>query len=141
MMTFHSMKSKEDRERDTLPHPIWRGVGVVMIFVVPILSFVISDELIKYWDANIPEFILPYELSRTIDVPIYGEVDNFFGVLALAVIVTIAFFSLFSVVNAIVYRTTREQNLRVFESRPQKYKRKRKLRKAKDRYKSSDDLF
>jgi len=137
-MSFHSMKSKEDRERETMPHPIWRGVGLFMIVVVPILSFVISHELVKYWEATIPEFILPMELRGTVDIPIFGEVENFLGILALTVIIVIAIFALFSVVNAVVYRTTREKNLRVFESQPERYKSKRKLRKARDRYKDKD---
>lgn len=140
-MGFHSMKSKDERARDDMPHPIWRGIGVIMIVLVPLLSFVIADELIRYLGNNYPEFTLPLEMQATVNVPIYGEVDDFFGVLAFAVIITIAIFALFSVVNAFVYRTTREKNLRVFESRPEKYKQKRKLKKAKDRYKKTDELF
>lgn len=140
-MSFYSMKSKEERTRDSLPHPIWRGIGVILIVLVPILSFIIADELIKYWEATVPEFALPLEMQRTVDVPFYGEVNDFFGVLAFAVIISIAIFAFFSFANAFVYRTTREQNLRVFESRPEKYKRKRKLKKPKDRYKKTDNLF
>lgn len=140
-MSFYSMKSKEERAREDQPHPIWRGIGIIMIILVPILSFVMADELIKYLGTNVPEFTLPLEMQRTIDVPIYGEVNDFFGVLAFAVIITIAIFALFSIVNAFVYRTTRERNLRVFESQPEKYKKKRKLKKAKDRYKKTDELF
>ena len=136
-MSFREMKSKEERERETMPHPIWRGVGLFMIVVVPILSFVISQELVngknEFWEATIPEFILPIEMRGTVSIPIFGEVENFLGILALTVIIVIAIFALFSVVNAVVYRTTREKNLRVFESQPERYKRKKKLKKAKDR--------
>jgi Na+-driven multidrug efflux pump len=140
-MGFHSMKSKEERAREDLPHPIWRGIGIIMLVLVPILSFVIADELIRYFGNNVPEFTLPLEMQRTVDIPIYGEVNDFFGVLAFTVIIAIAIFALFSIVNAFVYRATREQNLRVFESQPEKYKKKRKLKKAKDRYKKTDELF
>jgi hypothetical protein len=140
-MSFHSMKSKEERAREDLPHPIWRGIGLIMIILVPILSFVIADELVKYFGTNVPEFTLPLEMQRTVDIPIYGEVNDFFGVLAFAVIITIAIFALFSIMNAFVYRSTREQNLRVFESQPQKYKKKKKLKKPKDQYKKTDNLF
>jgi hypothetical protein len=141
MMSFHTMKSREERERETWPHPIWRGVGIVMIIVLPILSFVISDELVKYWEATIPDFVLPHQMRQTVNIPIYGQVNNFFGVLALTAIVTIAFFALFSVVNAIVYRSTMNKKLRVFESPPTAYKKKRKLKKAKDRYKDDENLY
>ena len=140
-MSFHTMKSREERERETWPHPIWRGVGIIMVVVLPILAFVISDELITYWEATIPGFTLPYQMRQTVDVPVYGQVNNFFGVLALAVIITIALFALFSVLNALVYRSTRNKNLRVFESQPVKYTKKRKLKKAKDRYKDDENLY
>ena len=132
-MSFHSIKSRVDRERERLPHPIWRGVGFAMIVVIPIISFVISDELVQYWQNSIPEFSLPANLRQTLEIPVYGEVENFWGVVILTALITLALFAIFSFINAVVYRTTREQNLRVFESRPQKYERKKKLKKAKDR--------
>ncbi len=140
-MGFQTMRSREDRERERLPHPIWRGIGFAMIVLVPAISFVISDELIKNWQNSIPGFVLPDNLRRTLEIPIYGEVDNFWGVLILAAIITLAIFAIFSFLNAMVYRSTREKNLRVFESSPQRYKPKKKLKKATDRYKKRDDLF
>lgn len=140
-MGFQTMRSREDRERERLPHPIWRGIGFAMIVLVPAISFVISDELIKNWQNSIPGFVLPGNLRRTLEIPIYGEVDNFWGVLILAAIITLAIFAIFSFLNAMVYRSTREKNLRVFESSPQRYKPKKKLKKATDRYKKRDDLF
>jgi hypothetical protein len=140
-MSFHSVKSREDRERERLPHPIWRGVGFAMIVVVPIISFVISDELVQYWQNNVPGFSFPANLRQTLEIPVYGDVEGFWGVVILAALITLAFFAIFSFINAIVYRTTREKNLRVFESRPQKYERKKKLKKPKDQYKKKDSLF
>lgn len=140
-MSFHTVKSREERERETWPHPIWRGIGVILIVVLPLLSFLISNELITYWEITIPGFILPYQMRQTVNLPILGQVRNFFGVLALAVIITTAIFALLSVVIALVYRTTRNKNLRAFESPPKKYKKKRKLKKAKDRYKTDDNLY
>jgi len=140
-MSFQTMKSREERERESLPHPIWRGIGFAMIVLVPTISFVLSDELLKNWQNSIPGFTLPGNLRRTIEVPIYGEVDNFWGVLILTGIITLAVFAIFSTINALVYRSTRKRNLRVFDSSPQRYKPQKKLRKAKDRYKKKDDLF
>ena len=88
-MGFHSMKSKDERARDDMPHPIWRGIGIIMIVLVPILSFVIADELIRYLGNRFPEFTLPLEMQGAVDIPMYGEVNDFFGVLAFAVIIVI----------------------------------------------------
>jgi hypothetical protein len=135
------MRSREERDRERLPHPIWRGVGFAMIVLIPIISFVVSDNLIQDWQRSISGFVLPDDLRRSIEVPVYGSVENFWGVIILTLILTLAIFAIFSFINAMVYRTTRERNLRVFESSPQRYKPKKKLKKAKDRYKKTDDLF
>jgi len=140
-MSFHSIKSREERERERLPHPIWRGIGFAMIVVIPLISFVISDELFKNWRNTVPGFNLPSGLSQSIDIPVYGEVGNFGGVLILTGIITLAFFAIISTINALVYRATRERNIRVFESRPQRFRPKKKLKKPKDRYKNKGDLF
>jgi hypothetical protein len=140
-MSFQTMRSREDRERERLPHPIWRGIGFAMIVLIPVISFVISDELIQYWQNNVPGFSLPPNLRQSLVIPIYGEIDNFWGVLILTAILTLAIFAIFSFINAMVYRATREKNIRVFESSPQRYKPKKKLRKPKDRYRKKDDLF
>ena len=136
-MSFQTMRSREQRERESQPHPIWRGVGFAMIVLIPIISFVISDNLIQYWQRSVSGFVLPDDLRRSID----GIVENFWGVILLTGILTLAIFAIFSFINAMVYRTTREKNVRVFESSPQRYKPKKKLKKAKDRYKKTDDLF
>lgn len=140
-MSFHSVKSRDERERERLPHPIWRGIGFTMIVLIPIVSFVISDELMKNWRNTVPGFSLPYSLSQTIEIPLYGEVGNFLGVLILTGIITLAFFAIISTINAMVYHATRERNIRVFESSPQRYKPKKKLKKPKDRYKKKGDQF
>ena len=130
-MSFHSMRSKKERERARQPHPVWRGIGLIMIVLIPILSCAISDKLIQDFKTNVEGFYLPDMLKISVDIPLYGMVNNFGAVLALTLLVSLGLFGIFAIINAMVYRAYRDQNLRVFESQPQRYKREKKLKKSK----------
>jgi hypothetical protein len=42
-------------------HPIWRGIGCILIIVIPVLSFIIATILINN-RATIPWFDIPQDL-------------------------------------------------------------------------------
>lgn len=130
-MSFHSMQSRKERARSRQPHPVWRGIGLIMIVLIPILSCAISDKLIQNFKTNIDGFYLPDLLRSSVDIPLYGIVYNFGAVLALALLVSLGLFGIFAIINAMVYRAYRDQNLRVFESQPQRFKREKKVKKSK----------
>ena len=130
-MSFHSMRSKKERERARQPHPVWRGIGLIMIVLIPILSCTISDKLIQDFKTNVEGFYLPDILKISVDIPLYGMVNNFGAVLALAILVSLGLFGIFAIINAMVYRAYRDQNLRVFESQPKRLKREKKIKKSK----------
>lgn len=50
-------------QRDPTPaiHPIWRGIGCVMLVLIPVLAFFISNILINN-RATIPWFDIPLDL-------------------------------------------------------------------------------
>lgn len=125
-MSFHSAESRADRERSKWPHPIWRGIGIVMMVMTPLVSFAIADILIQYIDRNVKDFSLPDMLRKSVEVPFYGEVNMFGGVLILTLIVTMAIFAILFTINAIVYSIFREQNLLALESKPVHYKKKKR---------------
>lgn len=125
-MSFHSTESKEDRERSKWPHPIWRGIGIVMMILTPLVSFALADILVQYMDKNMRDFTLPDILLKSVEVPFYGDVKMFGGVLILTAIVTLAIFAIIFTINAIVYSIFREQNLMALESEPQRFKKKKK---------------
>lgn len=130
-MTYDPNPSRNKRERDREPHPIWRGIGVVMLVLVPIISFALSDLLIQ-WMKRERGFDIPEPLAKwNWDIPGYGIVYDALAVVLFALVVMLIVFGIFTVINAIAYRATSDKNLMRFESRPQRYKRKRKLEKPK----------
>jgi hypothetical protein len=128
-MTYESKFDREKREREREPHPIWRGIGVAMVVLVPIISFAISDLTIGWMKRDrglrIPDPLAKWDWS----IPGYGQVDDALAVVLFALVVMLIVFGMFTVINAYAYRATSDQNLRRFESQPRKYKRKRKLKK------------
>lgn len=123
-----SPSSREDKERMREPHPIWRGIGFVMLVIGPVVAFALSDLLIRY--ARTKNVNIPVELSTAaIDIPVYGPVVDLYAVLILAGAITLVIFGLFAIINAAVYRASSGKTYRVFESEPKQYKKKRKLYK------------
>lgn len=125
-MSFHSMESKSERERSRWPHPIWRGIGIVMMFLTPLVSFVLADMLLQYMNRTMRDFALPDMLIKSVQLPGYGEVKMIGGVLVLTVIVTFALFAILFTINAIIYSMFREQNLMALEAKPEPYRKKRR---------------
>ena len=97
-MSFQDMRSKDDRERIRQPHAIWRGIGLAMIVLIPLVSIAIADQLIRYLWETMPGFTIPRGFLRT---PLVIEqlnisIANFPAVVAIAIVIGIALFALFS---------------------------------------------
>ncbi len=125
-MSYKSIDSRDDRERSKWPHPIWRGIGMVMMLLTPVVSFAIADLLVKYLDQKVRDFTLPDNLLKSVDIPGYGTVEMFGGVLIATLIVTMALYGILFTINSIIYSMFREQNLLALESKPERYKKRRR---------------
>lgn len=82
-------------------HPIWRGIGCILIILIPIISFagatlLVQENLKQRW-VQIPE-----ELQRSFDVPSVGQV--LFADLAVAFILMVIGFGLLTIIYALIYR-------------------------------------
>jgi hypothetical protein len=114
---------REEREIER-PHPIWRGIGCILILIIPVLSFALAMVLLPVI-MSLPGFEgLPPELRETV-----LEIENFWAVVGLAVMLTFALYAVLAIINAFIYSITGSSNLRRFESEPQRYKRKKQLKK------------
>lgn len=82
-------------------HPIWRGIGCLLIILIPIISFagarvLVQENLQQKW-VQIPD-----ELSGSFNVPSLGQVS--FADLTVAVILMVIGFGLLTIVYAFIYR-------------------------------------
>jgi len=119
---------QEKREKSREPHPVWRGIGLIMIILIPVLSFAISDVLLQAARSN--GIIVPLELqSGTTQIPVYGPVLDLKAVLIFAFAIMLVLFGLFTIINAAVYRGSKDSTYQLFQAQPKQFKRKRKLKK------------
>lgn len=95
------MSGVRGKKRGAFPsgiHPVWRGIGCLFIFIVPIISLGLADTLLALVDEP-----LPVVLAETVTIPGFGEVDNFLGRLLFTGVLSIAVFLVISIVASIFY--------------------------------------
>ncbi|HKJ28225.1 MAG TPA: hypothetical protein VJ965_11350 [Anaerolineales bacterium] len=127
-MKQYSTAGRETKERAKEPHPIWRGIGLIMMVMIPLVSFALSDILLQF--ARTKNISIPEELRSGItEIPLYGDIQDIYAVLILTAAIMLILFSIFTIINAAVYRASSGRTYQVFESKPKSYKKKRKLRK------------
>jgi hypothetical protein len=82
-------------------HPIWRGIGCILIILIPILSFAAAKLLVQ---ENLQQkwVQIPDELKGSIDVPSLGQI--LYADLAVTVILLVIGFGLLTIVYALIYR-------------------------------------
>ena len=98
------------------PHPVWRGIGCLLMIVVPILSFGFAEITVQSTWAQqyVPYQLLGYPVMPAIlwkpgflD-PVLGFIQglpNFYGVLAFFLLYLIVIGAFVSVGNAYLYKT------------------------------------
>jgi hypothetical protein len=105
-------------------HPIWRGIGCLMIVIVPLMSFAgsylfVRENFKQHWVA-IPDLLLQY-----FELPFLGRV--YYADLALTVFLMILGFGLVFVFYSLVYSLVGPPRYGPLDAPPPK-RRARKLR-------------
>ena len=97
------------------PHPIWRGIGCLIIIIVPILSFAAANVTMPYF---LNRGLVPAQLLFTPQipdwlwyVPVLAQIVQFlfgrfaiFAILLLTFMFILIFGGIFSVIYAFMYR-------------------------------------
>lgn len=84
-------------------HPIWRGIGCLMLVIGPPVAFAAADMLIKM-NMEAGWMPVPPEMRRPFTIPQLGyTVDHALASLILAVVLLILGFAVLMVIYAIVY--------------------------------------
>jgi hypothetical protein len=136
-----SMASRKPlKELNRTPHAVWRGIGCLMILIIPILSIALAYETISYGlDNNWP---IPYQLlgypqmpKLIIEIPALNlltspihQTNNFYAYLVISVAFMIVIGGFISVMYALVYRIVGPSRYGPFDAPPPKIKTKRYTR-------------
>jgi hypothetical protein len=91
----------EMARKPTEVHPIWRGIGCLLMILLPILSYASAVLLVR---ENFQQrwVQIPYELTRSIFLPYVGRI--YFLDIAVAVLLAILGFSMLMVLYSIIAR-------------------------------------
>lgn len=65
-MTKYSMynSTRNDKKDKNVIHPIWRGIGCILLIVIPVISYVAADFFVEN-RARYTWIIIPKELIQT----------------------------------------------------------------------------
>jgi hypothetical protein len=67
MGKYKTSSVKAVREKSKQPHFVWRGIGCVIILIVPVMSWALGVETIKF--ALDQGFVVPYQLLVPVRYP------------------------------------------------------------------------
>lgn len=83
-------------------HPVWRGIGCLMMIIIPVLSYAASVLIVQ---ENVKQGWLPVpvEFSRTIAVPFIGNVEYLYANLMVAIVLSLIGFGIFTSLYSLMY--------------------------------------
>ena len=102
MGRYDRYSSIQQREEKGI-HPIWRGIGCILIIVIPMMAYAGAVELVK---ANY-EFgwmRMPAELAQVVQIPYIGAVPNLYAYLAIGIVLLVIGYGILMIIYSIMYR-------------------------------------
>lgn len=119
---------QKKREKKREPHPVWRGIGFIMMILIPLLAFSLADVAVSYIKEQ--GYAIPQEFRyEVIDIPLYGPVTDIWAILGLGFVIALILFAVMAFISAAIYGSSRESTYQSFQSAPKRYKKKKKLYK------------
>jgi hypothetical protein len=102
MGRYRSYTRQEVKERPWEVHPIWRGLGCILIILIPIMSYaaavvVVHENLVNKWVD------LPPELAGFIVIPYLG-VRVFFAEIAATLLFMFIGYGILVLIYSVMYR-------------------------------------
>ncbi len=76
-------------------HPIWRGIGLVLLIVIPFIAYGLAGMLMDY--------SVSHDLTNQNATQIVAGVDDLYLQIGLALVLTLLLYLVFSVVGSLLY--------------------------------------
>ena len=122
-------------------HPLWRGIGCLLIIIIPVISFLGAHEIVN---GNLHIFNIPKEITGNIHFPTYvwkipilaalaGPISNYPNPLAVfltGLILLLILTTLLSLVYAVAYKYLGPPPYTPIDSPPIKVKARRRKKKS-----------
>ena len=108
------------------PHPVWRGIGCLLMVVIPIMSFAMADLGLNFLKGQYGRSIVPAELRGEFALTSTWVIQDIWAVVALTVVISFALYALLAVFNAMIYGATKNRNLNALNAPPERYRKKKR---------------
>ena len=105
----------QEKPKDKSPHPIWRGIGCILVVVILMMSYATADLLIQEnfhqgWVVLPPYLNLPLSIP-SVSIPSVGttpaiNISYFFANLTITLILALMLFTIISIIYSIFYRAS-----------------------------------
>ncbi|MGB9641134.1 MAG: hypothetical protein ACPL4H_09495, partial [Anaerolineales bacterium] len=84
-------------------HPIWRGIGCIMMLIIPIVSYAGAALLVE---ANLRAgwLPLPAELMGSVYIPYFTSIPHLFANLLVTVVLVFIGYGALMILYALIYR-------------------------------------
>jgi ABC-type Fe3+ transport system permease subunit len=124
MGRYRSYTRQEVKERPWEVHPIWRGLGCLLIILIPIMAYagavvIVRANFVNRWVA------LPTELTRYFVIPYLG-VTVYYAVIAVTLLLLFLGYGILVLVYAFMYRLVGPSRYGPLDSPPIKRKPKKR---------------
>lgn len=123
-MGMYSKRIKP-KQKKTGIHTAWRGIGCMLMVLIPIISFAAADVIIE---SNLGIIAIPLSLRATVNTIVFGYVRYLPAKLMLGVVITVALFALLSVVYSFMYRASGQTGRGPMDAPPSRRKIKKRNR-------------
>jgi len=104
-------------------HPIWRGIGCLLLIIIPIMAFAGSILLVE---SGLPQQYIRMtpELATLVNVEGFGRIPLYY-ILIVTGVVSVLGFVVMTVIYAVVYRVTGKSRYGPLDAPPIKRKTKK----------------
>ena len=98
-------------------HPIWRGIGCILMLLIPIMAYAGAILLIQ---ANIENHWVPMpaDMMQSITLPYIGAVQHLVATLITTILLSVIGFALLSFFYAIFFRLVNPDPLGPMDAKP-----------------------
>ena len=111
-------RQSSPRRKPWQVHPIWRGIGCILVLIGPIMAYAAATFIVD-WNVASGWYAMPVELTRPVTLPYLGLTPNhFYGNLMVTGLLLLLGFALIMVIYALVYALVGPSRFGPMDARP-----------------------
>ncbi|MBK8784008.1 MAG: hypothetical protein IPO22_19960 [Anaerolineales bacterium] len=140
MGKYRSSATRREKPVKQGPHFVWRGLGCLMMIIIPVISFASAFELVKFGLAK--GWPIPYQLLGTPKLPeivykvdglwlIFGRltgIQHLYAYASIGILIMIMLSGLISVIYAAIYQALGPSRWGPMDMPPPKFRPKKYTR-------------